>query len=191
MKCDPRYLDFNLNLDGDMVRLRPMRLEDMPEFQKLTSGADWKYFTHDLSDERELEMWLLEGLKLKESKQRIPFTIEDKVTGEIIGSSSFGNISLRDQRIEIGWTWLSTSARGKGNNADMKKAMLNYAFGKVNFWRVEFKTDVLNQVARKALEKLGIAEEGVLRSHTLMTKGRRRDTIYYGILADEWRDLKE
>ncbi|MBS9523245.1 GNAT family N-acetyltransferase [Litoribacter ruber] len=189
MKCDPKYLDFNLCLEGELVRLRPMRLEDMKAFEELTKTSDWTYFTHDLSDERELEMWLLEGLKLKESRQRIPFTVEDKQTGEILGSSSFGNISLRDQRVEIGWTWLSPSARGKGYNADMKKAMLSYAFGKVNFVRVEFKTDVLNQPARKALQKMGIKEEGILRSHTLMTKERRRDTIFFGILADEWPSI--
>ena len=57
--------------------------------------------------------------------------------------------------------------------------------------RVEIKTDVLNQPARKALLKMGITEEGILRSHTLMTKGRRRDTIYYSVLEDEWKKLKK
>jgi RimJ/RimL family protein N-acetyltransferase len=55
---------------------------------------------------------------------------------------------------------------------------------------VEFKTDVLNQKARKALLKIGATEEGVLRSHTLMPHGRRRDTIYYSVLRDEWDRLK-
>jgi RimJ/RimL family protein N-acetyltransferase len=33
---------------------------------------------------------------------------------------------------------------------------------------------------------LGATEEGILRSHTLMTQGRRRDTIYYSFLRGEW-----
>jgi RimJ/RimL family protein N-acetyltransferase len=52
--------------------------------------------------------------------------------------------------------------------------------------RVEIKTDVLNLPARKALQKIGAVEEGILRSHTLMTHGRRRDTIYYSFLEGEW-----
>jgi RimJ/RimL family protein N-acetyltransferase len=51
--------------------------------------------------------------------------------------------------------------------------------------RVEFKTDVLNLPARQALLRLGATEEGVLRSHTLMAYGRRRDTIYYSFLKGE------
>jgi len=52
---------------------------------------------------------------------------------------------------------------------------------------VEFKTDVLNQRARRALAAVGAVEEGVLRSHTLMHDGRRRDTIYYSVLSHEWQ----
>ena len=68
--------------------------------------------------------------------------------------------------------------------------MLDYAFEKLYIERVEFKTDVLNAQARASLKNIGAIEEGVLRSHTLMTKGRRRDTIYYSILKSEWNHIK-
>jgi len=61
---------------------------------------------------------------------------------------------------------------------------------KFDFERVEFKTDVLNMPARKALLKFGAKEEGVLRSHTLMNHNRRRDTIYYSVLKSEWNAIK-
>jgi len=48
----------------------------------------------------------------------------------------------------------------------------------------------LNVPARNALKKIGAVEEGSLRSHTLMTNNRRRDTIYYSILKDEWNAIK-
>lgn len=68
--------------------------------------------------------------------------------------------------------------------------MLNYAFENLGFERVEFKTDVINERSRRALRKIGAAEEGILRSHTLMQDGRRRDTIYYSILKTEWAGIK-
>jgi hypothetical protein len=70
-------------------------------------------------------------------------------------------------------------------------ALLSYAFDVLNFERVEVKTDVLNLRARAALKKIGMVEEGVLRSHTLMHSDRRRDTIFYSILSKEWAEVKE
>jgi RimJ/RimL family protein N-acetyltransferase len=72
----------------------------------------------------------------------------------------------------------------------MKYLMLGYCFETLGFERVEFKTDVLNLPARKALARIGATEEGILRSHTLMINNRRRDTIYFSILKPEWERLK-
>ena len=80
--------------------------------------------------------------------------------------------------------------QGTGINKECKFLLLQYAFEHLKFERVEFKTDVLNKASRRALEKIGAKEEGILRSHTLMHDGRRRDTIYYGILINEWTSLK-
>jgi RimJ/RimL family protein N-acetyltransferase len=55
---------------------------------------------------------------------------------------------------------------------------------------VEAKTDVLSERAKAALLKVGMIPEGVLRSHTLMHSGRRRDTIYFSILKSEWPERK-
>jgi RimJ/RimL family protein N-acetyltransferase len=72
----------------------------------------------------------------------------------------------------------------------VKKLLLTFCFENIGLARVEFKTDVLNVQARKALKNIGAIEEGVLRSHTLMTRERRRDTIYYSILKQEWEYVK-
>jgi len=56
--------------------------------------------------------------------------------------------------------------------------------------RVEIKTDNLNERAKKALVHIGATEEGILRSHMLMPHGRRRDSVYYSILKDEWETVK-
>lgn len=69
--------------------------------------------------------------------------------------------------------------------------MMKYAFDELNFERVEFKTDVLNTRARKGLEKIGGKAEGVLRSHMTMWNTRRRDSIYYSVLKNEWPQLKQ
>jgi N-acetyltransferase len=56
--------------------------------------------------------------------------------------------------------------------------------------RVEAKTDFLNERAKAGLLKAGMIPEGVLRSHMLMPGNRRRDSAYYSILKDEWKERK-
>ena len=68
--------------------------------------------------------------------------------------------------------------------------MLRHAFETWNCIRVELKTDVLNDRSRRAIERLGAKQEGILRSHMIMDSGRVRDTVYYSILASEWPDVK-
>lgn len=164
---------------------------DYAAFVNLTTDpAVWIYFTYNLSVNTELQEWVNIAFRELENKTRLPFTIIEKTTGKPIGSTSFGNISLRDKRLEIGWTWISKLWQGTGVNNQIKYLMLRHAFEVLQFERVEFKTDVLNIPARKAFERIGAKEEGILRSHTLMTHNRRRDTIYYSILKSEWDGIK-
>jgi len=184
-------LDFKLILQTDEVILRPMISDDFNSFENLTKDKSmWIYFTSDLSDRADLHYWIDTALSDMENKTRLAFTIIEKSSDSPVGSTSFGNISFRDRRIEIGWTWISREFQGKGVNSQIKYLMLKYAFETLDFERVEIKTDVLNIPARKALLRIGAKEEGVLRSHTLMTHGRRRDTIYYSILRSEWESIK-
>lgn len=142
-------LDFNLTLQTTKVLLRPMKADDYLSFEKLTSDKSmWIFFTSDLSNIVELKNWVEAAVVENQKKTRLAFTIFDKSTNQPIGSSSFGNISYRDKRIEIGWTWISKVYQGKGINDQIKFLMLQYCFETLNFERVEFKTDVLNNYAR-------------------------------------------
>jgi len=69
--------------------------------------------------------------------------------------------------------------------------LLSHAFEKLNVQRVEFKTDNRNIQSKKAIEKIGGTFEGILRSHTLMLDGFRRDTAYYSILKNEWDNTND
>ncbi|MDX5438685.1 MAG: GNAT family N-acetyltransferase, partial [Pontibacter sp.] len=151
----------------------------------------WRYMPARISNTEELQAWDSTVEKGFATGTRYTFIIVDKATGQLAGSTSYGNISLPDKRLEIGWTWLSQGHRGSGLNRHCKFLLLRYAFEYLQMERVELKTDVLNQRSRRAMLKLGATEEGVLRSHTQMHDGRRRDTIYYSILQQEWQAIKQ
>lgn len=176
-----------LILENEKVLLRPLTKQDFSLLYPLTLDQGlWEYFTHDLSRPESFPSWAEDHF----AGNRLQFLIIDQVSGKVAGSSGFGNYSQKDQRVEIGWTWIGTAFQGTGLNAEVKKLMLSYAFDQLNLLRVEFKTDVLNLPARGALKKLGAVEEGVLRSHTLLHHGRRRNTIYYSFLPEDWAKIK-
>jgi RimJ/RimL family protein N-acetyltransferase len=183
----------DLVLETSRALLRPLEMNDFESFLELAKADSemWEYFTLNLGDEKQLKRWFEMAFADKAANTRRPFTIIDKQTGKIAGSSSLGNISLHDLRAEIGWSWLGKEFRSTGLNKNAKFAMMRYAFDELNFERVEFKTDVLNARARQGLKNVGGIEEGVLRSHMTMWNNRRRSSIYYSVLKDEWLGLRE
>lgn len=182
----------SLHIETERVALRPVQINDYEAFKRIIFEPNiWSFYTIKYENENDLNGFFDRASNDYQSRSRCAFAIIDKSTNEIVGSSSFGNISPRDARLEIGWSWLCQSARGKGINTHAKLLMMEYAFETLKAIRIEFKTDVKNQSARKALIKCGATEEGILRSHTQMHSNRRRDTIFYSILDQEWPDIKQ
>jgi len=117
----------DLILENDTVILRPLVMNDVGKFSLITTEKDlWTYFTSDLAEKLQLNEWITDALSQKEHSKRLPFTIVEKTTGKIAGSTSFGNISFKDKRLEIGWTWLGKDFQGSGLNRNCKSLLLNY-----------------------------------------------------------------
>ena len=187
-----KFFPADFSIETLRVTINPMKPEDYQAFLPLTSKSRelWKYFTKDLSKPEELTAWINDAMKEKAEFRRMPFTIIDRDTKEICGSTSLGNISFYDRRLEIGWSWLGADYIGMGVNMAVKFALMSFAFEIMEMERVEAKTDFLNERAKAGLLKIGMIPEGVLRSHMLMPGNRRRDSAYYSILKDEWKERK-
>lgn len=180
-----------LVLETKKVLLRPLIPEDEKAFYELAAqdAGMWSFFSLNLGDAAQLSKWMQLAVTDKAAETRRPFTIIDKASGKIAGSSSMGNISYHDLRLEIGWSWLGKEFRSTGLNRHAKFSMMRYAFDELKFERVEFKTDVQNARARKGLENIGGIEEGILRSHMTMWNNRRRTSVFYSVLKNEWPSL--
>ncbi|GAO42140.1 GNAT family N-acetyltransferase [Flavihumibacter petaseus] len=186
-----QYFPFSLRLESSRVIMRPLAAEDLEAFWAISQDEDiFTWFTKLLNERDQLVAWIGDALEQRRTHIRFPFTVIDKPTGRVAGSTSLGSISFPDQRIEIGWTWYGNDFRGTGVNTHCKFLLLEYAFETMDFKRVELKTDALNARSRAAIRKLGMTEEGILRSHTAMPRGRRRDSAYYGMLQSEWPEAK-
>jgi RimJ/RimL family protein N-acetyltransferase len=187
-----KYFTEGFTLETARVILRLMKEDDYDTLEKLVHDADiWKWFNKDLAAPGELKKWMDTAFAERKAETRMPFVIIDQDTKEVCGCTSYGNISFFDKRLEIGWTWLGSDYIGVGVNRQAKFALISYAFETMKMERIEIKTDALNERSKAAILKVGFIPEGILRSHTQMHSDRRRDSAYFGLLKDEWKERKK
>jgi len=107
-----------------------------------------------------------------------------------LGHTSYLNVREDDRVLEIGNTWLVPPAWGTGANVEAKLLLMEHAFEREGYLRVEFKTDAKNERARAALAALPAQFEGVFRKHMLVRGGERRDSAWYSVIDDDWPAVK-
>jgi RimJ/RimL family protein N-acetyltransferase len=56
--------------------------------------------------------------------------------------------------------------------------------------RVQFTTDALNERSRAAILRIGAKQEGVVRHERIMPDGRKRNSVRFSIIDDEWPGVK-
>ncbi|NNF18837.1 MAG: GNAT family N-acetyltransferase, partial [Flavobacteriaceae bacterium] len=116
-------------LENSRVQLSPLKQEHLADLLPiaLKHPGLLRYSPSPFGTEKDLLDYISVALKERDAGRRYPFVIFDKEAGKIVGSSSFGNISLKDKRLDIGWTWLEKAAQGTGLNRHCKYLMLQYA----------------------------------------------------------------
>lgn len=96
--------------------------------------------------------------------------------------------------IEIGGTWLNSSAQRTSINTEAKILMLTHAFETWGVQRVAICTDAGNAQSRRAIERIGATLEGVLRRHRRsLEQGHAdvlRDSAMYSITVDDWPTVR-
>jgi N-acetyltransferase len=189
-------MDFNFSdhiiVEDERALIRPLTLSDKNNLMEVALQTESlvQYSPYKIHTEEYLEEFIQNSLHERDILFRYPFIIFDKAKKAYAGSTSFANVSNRDKRAEIGWTWIGKDFQKTGLNRHCKFLLLQYMFEQLEFERVEFRTDERNHASRTAMEKMGAKYEGSLRSHTLMNDGFRRTTAYYSILKEEWNLIK-
>lgn len=178
-------------LQNKKARLIPLQKEHFNELRSIAFDESlWKYTITNIYNEDDLRNYIDMAIEEREKFQSYPFAIYDVASGKIAGSTRFGNISLINRRVEIGWTWYTPVFQRTGLNRACKFELLQFAFEQLDCIRVELKTGSLNQQSQTAIAKIGATKEGVLRKHMIQDDGSFRDTVYFSILQGEWPSIK-
>ena len=180
-----------VTLTGPFVRLEPLTLAHVPALARV--GLDpsiWNWIPTPLPDAAAMRAYVELALDEQRRGVSVPFAIVDAATGEVVGSTRYGNIDRANRRVEIGWTWLAASHQRTAANTNAKRLLLGHAFDTLGAMRVELKTDALNEKSRNAILRIGATQEGIFRKHLITASGRVRDTVYFSILDTEWPDVR-
>lgn len=187
----PAFTLAPVTLRGRHVVLEPMRAADVDPLFRAGAAADlWVDTVSYIRSREDMARYVSGALKAAEDRTALPFVLRRPGSGDVAGSTRFGNASPEHGRVEIGWTWVVPDLQRTPVNTEAKYLMLRHAFESLGAVRVEFKTDFLNTKSRAALQRIGATEEGVLRRHMRTEQGRVRDTVYYSITDAEWPGVK-
>jgi len=178
-------------LENERVKLIPLAVEHYEQLLPLSKEVDlYQYGASDVSTPDKLKAYIIMALDRKAQGTALSFIIYDKEKKLFAGSTRFGLIDHEHKLLHIGWTWLGENFRGSGLNTHVKFLMLRYAFETMKMEKVEFRIDERNLRSRRAVEKIGGVLEGVLRKSVIVKGGFRRSSACYGILKEEWPQLK-
>jgi RimJ/RimL family protein N-acetyltransferase len=184
--------DLNVRLESERALLRPLTLDDEQALQQVAyDDSLWIFGLQDLSKPGELNTYIRRAIADRESGTSAVWVIIDRKTNQVAGCTRLAEISWKDERGQIGWTWIGRDFQGSGLNKEMKFLILSYGFEVLGLNRIEFKADERNHQSRQALLGIGATREGVLRQHMKIHNGYIRNTVFYSILKSEWDTIKE
>lgn len=179
-------------LQNHKARLETLRLDHFAALKAIAlNNSLWEFTSTKIYSEKDLLNYLNKALKERERGLSYPFVVIDVTSGQVAGSTRYGNISPENRRVEIGWTWYSPLFQRTGLNRGCKFELLQFAFEKLGCIRVELKTSLLNIRSQTAMEKIGAKKEGVFRSHMMNDDGTIRDTVFFSIIREEWPEIKQ
>lgn len=184
-------LDFSKNyiLEDECILLRPLEENDcnnLLEFS-LNEPDTWKYGLITAAGEANLKQYIKDAIKGRTDKHMYPFIVFDKITKQYAGSTRFYDVKNNFRTTQLGYTWYGERFRGTSLNKRCKKLLLEFAFEKMNFIRVELRADILNDRSVAAMKSIGCTVEGILRQDVPNLFGGRRTSIVLSILQDEWQ----
>jgi ribosomal-protein-alanine N-acetyltransferase len=163
------------------MRLTPLVADDTQYIFPLMADAEVMAFW-DVGeiDDPDVIANLVEGQVEEMAEGRaIYWAMRALSDGQFFGTCDLSEIDRRHHRAEVGFM-LGREAWGQGYALEAMQAVLAYAAAS-GLRRLLARSHLGNRRSDTLLEKLGFAEEGMLRGHVLRD-GERRDCRLFGLL---------
>lgn len=172
-------------LDGDRVRLREVREDDLGMFMTLRNDLATQAWSRTLPPDYTMEMvrrryWQRDFDYRRDSGI---FVIEVRETGERAGMVSYSEVV---DRMEATWGLaVERHLWGTGIAHDAADTLLRFLFQELGLRVVRLYTQTENERAVAAFGKLGF-REAVRTPNAVFKAGRHADNLQMDLLREEW-----
>ena len=181
----------SVTLKGRHAVLEPLAYAHEAELSAaVRDGELWQLWYTAIPQPAGMRAEIERRLGLQQAGSMLPFAVRSLASGRIAGMTTYMNIDANNRRVEIGSTWYAKSVQRTPLNTECKLMLLTHAFEKLNCIAVEFRTGFFNYASRRAIERLGAKQDGILRAHQHYANGSLRDTVVFSIVAPEWPAVK-
>ena len=178
-------------LKGSFVTLRPLEAGDASELVAAAADGElWALPFTVIPSPITIQTYIDKALSGQLSGSVMPFVVTLTKSGRVIGSTRFWKIDRTNRKLEIGHTWYAQTWHRTAVNTESKLLLLRHAFETLDCVRVQFTTDVLNERSKRSILRLGAKEEGILRNERIMPDGRKRTSVRFSIIDDEWLEVR-
>ena len=179
------------SLIGKKIQLRPLLASDGAALvQAAADGELWNLPFTVVPSVETVDVYINTALEGQAAGTVMPFVVETLDSKQVVDTTRFWKIDRKNRKLEIGHTWISASWQRTCVNTEAKFLTLCCAFEQLNCVRVQFTTDEINEKSRKAILRLGAKQEGIVRHERIMPDGRKRNSVRFSIIDDEWPDVR-
>ena len=178
-------------LETPRLLLRPFRLEDAPQVQRLAGAREVAANTLNIPHPYEdgmAEGFIENTIRSWANGGDSTFAITLRETGELVGCIGLG-VKGRFHHAEMGY-WIGVPYWNQGYATEAAAAMLQFGFEALGLHRIYASILVGNGASGRVQEKIGMKYEGRFREHYYRW-GQWRDSDFRAILVSEWRQLRE
>ena len=176
-----------VSLEGKHVRVVPLSQDHAADLTEAAADGELhKLWYSTVPTPEGVPAEIDRRLGLRKTGSMLPFAIIDPSSSKAVGMTTYMNIDATNRRVEIGSTWHRKAVQRSPMNTECKLMLLRHAFEELDCLAVEFRTHILNQQSRRAIERLGARLDGILRQHMIMANGTIRDTAIYSITHFDW-----
>lgn len=181
----PWPLPERIPFQGRSVRLEPLGRAHAGELWQSAQGAA-PSFAYLRYGPFATESDLLEQVMELAARADQPFwAVRPESSGVAQGWLSLCDIYPADGAIEIGAIWFSPALQRTRAATEAIFLLMQYAMDELNYQRLVWRCNALNQASMNAAARYGFTPEGTWRG-SAFSKGRRCDVAWHSIVAAEW-----
>ena len=177
-----------VNLHSERLLMRPFRMKDAGEVQRLAGDRDVSKTTLSIPHPYEdgmAETWIASHPESLKAGTNIVYAMVEKLDDFLVGAINV-DIEQKHRRGEFGY-WVGKPFWGRGYCTEAAAVLLGFCFGPLGLHRVHARYLAGNPASGRVMEKIGMRYEGCLRQH-VERNGERHDVMSYGILSSEHQE---